>query len=146
MSIVRLAKEFVIKVGSHVANNVMVIARCTDFSLTLGKNTVDITSFDSDGFEEFLGDNKNWSISFGSMVTRDGNDPSGVFINLFDEWASAATDLPVTVSIGAFSGSGTGYYEGEGILNDLSADGSVGDKATYSGSIQGTGKIERKTS
>lgn len=151
---VQLAKEFVIKVGSHVANNVMVVARCTDFSLSLGKNTVDITSFDSDGFEEYLADNKNWSITFGSMVTR-GTAPtsahgSGVFINLFEEWVDEDTDHPVTVSIGkheatAGEEAGTSYFEGEGILTDLSVDGSVGDKATYSGTIQGSGKIERKT-
>ncbi len=140
MSKVRLAKEFVVKVGN------MVVARCTDFSFSLGKNTVDITSFDSDGFEEYLADNKNWNINFGSMVTREdvGDDPSGVFIHLFDEWASAATDYPVYVAIGEVTGAASGYYAGTGILTDLAADGAVGDKATYSGTIQGSGKISRK--
>jgi predicted secreted protein len=143
-AIVRLAKEFVIKV------NDMVIARCTDFSLSLGKNTVDITSFDSEGFEEYIADTKNWNISFGSMVTREHGAGtsvgtgygSGVFLNLFDHWASASSDYPVVVGIGD-SGTAQEFFSGYGILTELSVDGSVGDKITYSGTIQGSGKLSR---
>ena len=149
-NIVRLAKEFVI------VFNDMVIARCTDFSLSLGDNKVDITSFDSDGFEEHIRDNKNWSISFGSMVTRDYGATahgatglgSGVFMNLFDHWATSASDYPSEIKIGDVDqdSPGTGnkydYFEGNGTIT-LDIDGSVGDKATYSGTIQGSGKLER---
>lgn len=150
LNIVRLAKEFVLVFGN------MVIARCTDFSLSLGDNKVDITSFDSDGFEEHIRDSKNWSISFGSMVTRDFGTPtagatgygSGVFMNLFDHWASSAGDYPAAIKIGDVNQAspGTGnkydYFEGKGTIT-LDMDGSVGDKGTYSGSIQGSGKLSR---
>ena len=144
VAIVRLAKEFVLSISG------MVIARCTDFSLSLGKNTVDITSFDSDGFEEYIADNKNWNISFGSMVTRDhgvgtSNGTgwgSGVYLNLFDHWASSTSDYPVAVGIGD-SGTAQEYFTGLGILTELSMDGAVGDKITYSGTIQGSGKLVR---
>ncbi len=149
-NIVRLAKEFVLTF------NDMVVARCTDFSLSLGDTKVDITSFDSKGFEEHVRDNKNWSISFGSMVTRDYGTPtagatgygSGVFMNLFDHWASSAGDYPVTVKLGDVdqSSPGTGnkydYFEGKGTIT-LDMDGSVGEKATYSGEIQGSGVLKR---
>ncbi len=144
-NIVRLAREFVIKVGG------MVVARCTDFNLTLGKNTIDITSFDTDGFEEFLADRKNWAISFGSMVTRDYGVGSahgatglgsGVLNNLFDLWLSPSGDYPVTVGLGDEDATGN-YFTGGGILTELNIDGAVGDKMTLSGTIQGSGKISR---
>ncbi len=152
VNIVRLAKEFVLTFNS------MVIARCENFSLSLGKNVIDITSFDSEGFEEHISDNRNWSISFGSMVTRDFPQTgaatgygSGVFMNLFDHWASAASDVPVNVVLGDTVGTGptggTAYdaFSGKGTLTDLSADGAVGEKITYSGTITGSGKLSRYT-
>lgn len=151
-NIVRLAKEFVI------VFNEMVIARCTDFSLSLGDSKVDITSFDSEGFEEHIRDNKNWSISFGSMVTRDYGETghgstghgSGVFMNFFDHWATSASDYPSDIKIGDVNQAspGTGnkydYFEGKGTVI-LDVDGAVGDKSTYSGTIQGSGKLTRPT-
>ena len=151
LNIVRLAKEFVLVFGD------MVIARCDNFSLSLGKNVIDITSFDSEGFEEHISDNRNWSISFGSMVTRDFGTPtggatgygSGVFMTLFDHWAGTASDYPVNVVLGDTSATGAGgkydAFKGKGTLTDVSADGAVGDKITYSGTIQGSGKLERYT-
>ena len=148
-NIVRLAREFVIKVKG------MVLARTTNFTMSLGKNTIDITSFDTEGFEDFLADRKNWSISFGSMVTRDygvgsahaASGGSGIFNNLFDLWLSPSGDYPVTVGIGQEADGGTvpsgNYFTGGGILTELSIDGSVGDKMTLSGTIQGAGKISR---
>ncbi len=133
MGTVRLAKEFAIEIDDKT------LLRCTDFSFSLGKNTVDITSFDSDGFEEYLADNKNWSITFGSMVQDGAAD--GSFNWLFDHWVHGDQDFPVKVKIGNLTGE---HFEGEGILTDLSMDGSVGDKISSSGTIQGSGEIERK--
>jgi len=149
-NIVRLAKEFVVKVNN------MVIARCTDFSFNIDKTMVDVTSFDSAGFDEFLGDNKNWTISFGSMVTRDGTASeggahaatglgSGTFDNLFDHLVNNNSIYPVAIGIGdSAEPTGGNYWEGNGLLQNLSFDGAVGDKVTYSGNIQGSGKISKK--
>ncbi len=148
-NIVRLAREFVVVLHG------MVIARCTDFNLTLGKNTIDITSFDTGGFEDFIADRKNWSISFGSMVTRDygpgsahqASGGSGVFNNLFDMWLATAGDYPATVGLGDWAATGGdasgNWFYGGGILTELNVDGAVGDKMTLSGTIQGAGPISR---
>ena len=150
-NIVRLAKEFVVKIQD------MVVARCTDFSMTIDKKLVDVTSFDSQGFDEFIADNKNVTISFGSMVTRDGTDGeggahgivstsigSGTFKNLFDHMIDSDSDYPVTIGLGEDTTYPTGaYWEGAGILNNLTFDGAVGEKITYKGSIQMSGAIER---
>lgn len=144
-NIVRLAKEFVVKVSG------MVIARCTDFSMSVNKEVVDITSFDSDGWDEFLGDSKNWTISFSSLVTRDFGTAchdntglgSGTYANLFDHLASAGSDYGATVGIGDSDGPSGGYWEGCGILQGLDFDGAVKGAITYSGNVQGTGKLTR---
>jgi len=149
VNIVRLAKEFVLTFKNKV------IARCDNFSLSLGKNVIDVTSFDSDGFEEHISDNRNWSISFGSMVTRDFGTGgatgygSGVFMTFFDHWASSASDYPVDVILGDTDATAAGglydAFAGKGTMTDLSADGAVGEKITYSGTITGSGKLARYT-
>jgi hypothetical protein len=148
-NIVRLAKEFVV-----VFNN-LVIARCRDFSLSLGDTKIDISSFDSDSFEEHIRGNKNWSISFGSMVSRDHGSPtggatgygSGTFMNLFDHWASSAGDYPVTIKLGDTSHNpGTGnsydYFEGKGTIT-LDMSGANNDIIGYTGNVQGSGSLKR---
>ena len=149
VNIVRLAKEFVLALHD------MVIARCTNFSISLGKNVIDITSMDSNGFEEHMGGNKNWSISFGSMVTRDfgATAPtgygSGVFMNLFDHWAATASDYPVNIILGDITATAAGgiydAFSGNGTLIDLAMDGAQGEKMTFSGTIQGSGLLGRYT-
>jgi predicted secreted protein len=144
-AIVRLAKEFVVMVNN------MVIARCTDFSFSINKDIIDITSFDSKGFKEKIADLKDWSISFGSMVTREYGTPtsggtgygSGVFNNLFDHFLTATADYPVNIAIGDPNGPTGSVFEGKGILQGLSFDGSIGDKMTYSGTIEGSGTLAR---
>jgi hypothetical protein len=146
-NVVRLAKEFVVKI------NDMVIARCTDFSFSADRDTIDITSFDTAGFTEYLSDNKNWTISFGSMVTREAATGelgyisgmtglgSGTYENLLDLFLSPTGDYPVVVGLNDSVGSA--WIEGYGILQSLSVDGAVGDKSTYSGNIQGSGQFVR---
>jgi len=146
-NVVRLAKEFVVKINN------MVIARCTDFSFSADRDTIDITSFDTAGFTEYLSDNKNWTISFGSMVTREAATGelgyisgmtglgSGTYENLLDLFLSATGDYPVVVGLNDSGGSA--WIQGYGILQSLSVDGAVGDKATYSGNIQGSGQFVR---
>jgi predicted secreted protein len=147
-NIVRLAKEFVIKYRGTI------VARCRDFSITVGKNTVDITSFDSDGWEEFVGDLKNWSINFSAMVTRGTAGSTtfgtGTFDSMFDFMATDTdgSNYGATVILGdASTGymASASYFSGLGILSNLSADGAVGDVISYSGEIQGAGKLTRKS-
>ncbi len=146
-NVVRLAKEFVVKIGD------MVVARCTDFSFSVNRETIDVTSFDTEGWVEKMSDNKDWTLSFGSMVTREataselGYDSgktglgSGTYENLLDHFLTGTGDYPITVALQLDSGSG--FIEGPGILQGLDVDGSIGDKATYSGTIEGAGKITR---
>ena len=145
-NIVRLAKEFVIKYRGSV------VARCRDFSLSINKNTVDITSFDTDSWEEYVGDLKTWSISFSSMVTRaltstgwGETAPTGTFDGLYQFMVGTSEegDYGATVQLGDFNDKATAIFYGLGILTSLSADGAVGDVISYSGEIQGAGALSR---
>jgi len=50
------------------------VAEIANFSLDLGADDIDITSFDSEGWKEFLAGLKEWSGSFeGNFVPGDTN-------------------------------------------------------------------------
>lgn len=46
------------------------IAKATDFSLTINKENIDITTLDSAGWKEKLVDLKEWAVSFSGLVVR----------------------------------------------------------------------------
>ncbi len=145
-NVVRLAKEFVVKIGD------MVVARCTDFSFSVNRETIDVTSFDTEGWVEKMSDNKDWNISFGSMVTREigSADPgwdtgleglgSGTYDNLLTHFLTGTADYPVTVALMIGTGD---FVSGPGFLQEMTVDGSVGDKATFSGTIEGGGALTK---
>lgn len=119
--------------------NAKVIARCTDFSLEINKEAVDITTLMSAGWKEKLVDLKEWSISFNALVTR-GADAT---YTVFDELLAGilTNDTAVTVVIDDTDGSGTITLTGSAFLTSLSTSIAVGDKVTYSGTLEGTGAL-----
>ena len=134
---VKLTKEFVVKYNSNV------IARCTDFDFEVNKQTVDITSLDSDGWRELLVDMKEWRINFNAMVTRGAVGASEIdYDGLMQE--IKFSDTPVTVMVTTATDDDN-YESGSAFLTSLRASGSVGDKVTYSGTLEGTGGLTTGT-
>jgi len=111
------------------------IAKLTGWSLEVNKETVDITNLDSAGWKEFLVDLKDWSISFDGIVTRTG---TGDYEELLQDMI--ATDTAVAIII-SDSAAATNDISGSGYITSLPLTGAVGDKQTFSGSIQGTGAL-----
>ena len=129
-----MANELLSKTMSITYGGVAV-ARLTGWSLEVNKETVDITNFDSAGaWREFLVDLKDWSVSFDGIVTRTG---TGDYEELLADMI--ATDTAVTVvlddSAASTDISGSAYFTG------LPLTGSLGDKQTFSGTLQGTGAL-----
>jgi len=166
------------------------IAKATDFSVSVNKEVIDVSTLDSAGWKEKLVDNKDWNISFSGLVTRGakdglsdwliettydendivtdpsdnfiyisqagsntGNDPSeddGTwwkkylidFIQLLEEMKE--NDEALSFALNS-SESGDTYQYGDGYLTALDLSGSVGDKVTYSGSIEGTAALSTGT-
>jgi len=131
-----LTKELVLKIGTDT------IARCTDYSLSINKETIDITSLDDDGWKKKLADLKEYSISFSSMVTRGTLGTSETDFNeILTSFVGSDSALAWTLIDG-----GTGAVislSGNAILNNLEVSGTVGDKVTWSGSMEGDGAISQ---
>ena len=59
-----------------------VIARCTDFTLEVNKEPIDITTVQSAGWTEKKVDLKEWSISFNALVTRGGHEQDALAVDV----------------------------------------------------------------
>lgn len=117
-----------------------VIARCTDFTIEVNKEPIDITTLQSAGWKEKKVDLKEWSISFNALVTRGAD---GTY-SVYDEFLADIldTDTAIAVSLDDTDGSGTISVGGDVFLTSLSTGVTVGDKVTYSGTLEGTGALE----
>lgn len=116
-----------------------VIARCTDFTLEVNKEPIDITTLQSVGWKEKKVDLKDWSISFNGLVTRGADGTYSVYDELLAD--ILGTDTVIAVSIDDTDGSGTIAVGGNVFLVSLSTSVTVGDKVTYSGTLEGTGAL-----
>ena len=114
-----------VNIGS---NKVQEIA---NWSLDLGADDIEITSFDSDGWKEYLAGLKEWSGSIeGNFVTDDTTGQRAIL----NAWLSGET-LSLVFQINdslAFSGDG---------LVTPSIETPVDDKVSFSCDIQGTGPL-----
>lgn len=111
------------------------IAKLTGWSLEVNKETVDVTTFDSPGsWKEFLVDLKDWSISFDGIVTRTG---TGDYEELLQDMITSDAVVAIIMSdTGA-----TTDITGNAYLTGMPLTGSLGDKQTFSGTLQGTGPL-----
>ena len=129
-----MANELLSKTMSITYGGVA-IARLTGWSLEVNKETVEITNFDSSAsWKEFLVDLKDWSVSFDGIVTRTG---TGDYEELLASLIADDTVVAIVLDDSAASTDITG----NGYLTGLPLTGSLGDKQTFSGTIQGTGAL-----
>lgn len=107
------------------------VAEISNFSLDLGADDIDITSFDSEGWKEFLAGLKEWSGSFeGNFVPGDTNGQKAI-LNAWLNGTALELDFKVSDTV-TFSGSA--YVK-------PSIEVPVDDKASFSCDIQGTGAL-----
>ncbi len=107
------------------------VAEIKSWSLDLGADDIDITSFDSNGKKEFLAGLTEWSGSFeGNLKTADTNGQKA----LLNAWANGT---PVTLNLkvdDTVTFSGSAYVK-------PSIEVPVDDKASFSCDFQGTGAL-----
>jgi predicted secreted protein len=128
-----LSKEMTLKYGTKI------IAKTTDFSLEINKETIDVTTLSSTGWKEKLLDLKSWSISFNSLLTRGADATFAVFDALLADILT--NDTAITVNIDDIGAGQTLNLSGSAFLTALSTSVAVGDKVTYSGTLEGTGAL-----
>jgi predicted secreted protein len=107
------------------------IAEISNWSLDLGADDVEITSFDSEGWKEYLAGLREWSGSIEGNF--DSTDTTGQKA-ILNAWLNG-TKLSFTFEVS----SGVSF-QGEAFVKP-SIEVPVDDKATFSCDIQGTGPL-----
>ena len=107
------------------------IAEISNWSLDLGADDIEITSFDSEGWKEYLAGLKEWSGSIeGNLKTDDTNGQKAIL----NAWINGETlEFTFEVSSGVSS-------QGEAFVKP-SIEVPVDDKASFSCDITGTGAL-----
>lgn len=132
-----LSDEFLIQASGKT------IARSTDFTLNDNGSPIEITNFDSAGWKEFVMGLQDWSVDVNGLVVRSGTSISGM--TSYDTLKAAKkAKTPITIAIKA-TVTGDKYESGTGYITKISTSYKLGDKATYSISIQGTGSLSTLT-
>jgi len=117
--------------GGSVKLNTNKVAEISNWSLDLGADDVEITSFDSNGWKEYLAGLKEWSGSIeGNFVADDTNGQKAIL----NAWlAGEKLEFTFEVSTGV-------TFEGEAFVKP-SIEAPVDDKASFSCDITGTGAL-----
>lgn len=118
----------------YVTVNTVKFTHLTSCSLTTSKGTIDVTSFDSSGWKDFLPDDKEWSLDVEAYFAQDAAE--GGVQAIIDLIASANVALLFTTGE-----SGDVTYAGNAIPTSVPITSSKGSGATVSVSYQGTGAL-----
>jgi predicted secreted protein len=125
--------------GGAVKLNTNKVAEISNWSLDLGADDVEITSFDSNGWKEYLAGLKEWSGSIEGNF--DSGDTTGYFNGqkaILNAWLNGQ-ELEFTFEVS----SGV-TFKGEALVKP-SIEVPVDDKASFSCDITGTGALTLPT-
>ena len=141
-----LAKELILKIYNVAAAAYVTVARSTSYSMEVNKETVEVTSFDSSGWKEFLVDLKDWTLSADGIVLRTTEAGSRNYEDLLtDLIGSDATMIMQLVNPAMYTDTTDGatyaHEVGNVHLTSMPLTGAIGDKQTYSMTAQGTGEL-----
>ena len=134
-----MATDPILSKAMTLSFNSKVIARCTDFTLEINKEVIDITALDAAGWKKKLVDLKDWKVSFNGLITRGSDTTYGVYDDLLSNILTSDSTVPVAVT--DTDASGTITLSGNAFLTALNLAAKVGDKASYSGTLEGDGEL-----
>ncbi len=103
-----------------------------DATFDRGSGTIDVTDKDSQGWEENLPGNRNWSISFESFIIED----DAGFLEIEDAFDNQTQKQFQIIT--------PGYaYMGKATVEALSMAGPNADAGTFSFTLKGTGSLSK---
>lgn len=102
-------------------------------TLTINAETLDATA-KQDGWQEFLPGKKNWTVDCDALIVVGDTSRSALENALIN-------GETVNVEINITDGTTTTTYSGSGYITSMQLTFSMGDVATYSISIQGSGAL-----
>lgn len=114
------------------------LGEITNISLSIDGNQINVSSFDSGEFEEFISGRKNWTISF--TCRMDQEDTDGQLTVLDDLLAGNNGEFvfgPSTTTTGDLT------FTGDGNPSNITIDAPDEDTIEISGEIQGTGTLTK---
>jgi predicted secreted protein len=118
------------------------LIKLTGWSLEVNKETVDLTSIDSpSAWKEFAVDLKEWSLSFDGIVVREDATTLKDYQGLLESLIDSDTAVSVFINETGSTAYSTLTLAGSGFLTGVPLSGSLGDKQTYSGTVQGSGAL-----
>jgi predicted secreted protein len=120
--------------------NAEVVARATDYDFELNGETIDISSLDSNGWQELMKGDLSWKITFSGLVTKGAPATGYADYNALLEDLKTSQDA-VTVGLKHGTPATFNYQTGSAFLTSLKLSGKYGDKVTYQGTLTGTGKL-----
>lgn len=133
----KLSGEMLIYIGTDA------IGFAKDFDFEYNKETIDVTTLDSNGWKDFLIGLKEWKVSTSGLTTRGTAAASQLGSeDILDDMVDS--DAAVTISIKSTE-SGDQYFTGSAFITSFKESGSVGDAITYSIELQGTGALTLAT-
>lgn len=110
----------------------------TGASINRNADTIEVTNKVSDGYREYVGGWKDWSIDCDAFVTL-GDEGQTILEQYFAEGKA----IEVSVRIGDDANVKGITYKGMALITSLSTDLPQDDAVTYSLSLQGTGALTR---
>ena len=118
--------------GGAVKVNGQKVAEISNWSMELDADDIDVTSFDSDGWKEYIAGSRGWSGSFEGNFVPDDTEGQGALIMAWVNSENVELQLDVDENI-SFSGSA---------MITLSMDAAVDDKVSFSCDFQGSGVLD----
>ena len=118
--------------GGAVKVNGQKVAEINNWSLELDADDIDVTSFDSDGWKEYIAGSRGWSGSFEGNFVPDDTEGQGALILAWVNSQNVELQLDVNEDI-SFSGSA---------MITLSMEAAVDDKVSFSCDFQGSGVLD----
>lgn len=118
--------------GGAVKVNGQKVAEINNWSMELDADDIDVTSFDSNGWKEYIAGARGWSGSFEGNFDPEDTTGQGALIAAWIASENVELQFNVTDSI-TFSGSA---------MIKLSLDAPVDDKVTFSCDFQGSGVLD----
>lgn len=119
-------------IGGAVKLGTTKVAGIENWKLSVKGNLVDITSFDSAGWEEYLATTKGWELSFEGVLAEGDTTGQDVVLDAMVD----GTVLSITLDKAPSSS-----YTGDVLIESVEIDTSVKDKIKLSIKSKGTGPL-----
>jgi len=118
-----------------IDNNPVALSR--NCALKIKNNLIDVTTKDSQNWQESMSSVKDWSIEFEGLVSYGSSELTTSFFT-----SQFQVGEPFFIQMGVIQAGFTHVFWGEVAVESVSIDADNGEVASYSGSLKGIGKIE----